>query len=88
MSLAEVWGVVTTGIAGVMVKVEVDVAQGLPSVGVVGLAGASVTEARWRARSAIGNIGATWAIVSRARVVACHDGVSAIPIEASTLPTE
>ncbi len=60
MGLAEVWGVVTTGIAGVMVKVEVDVAQGLPSVGVVGLAGASVTEARWRARSAIGNIGATW----------------------------
>lgn len=60
MSLAEVWGVVTTGIAGVMVKVEVDVAQGLPSVGVIGLAGASVTEARWRARSAISNIGATW----------------------------
>lgn len=60
MSLAEVWGVVTTGIAGVMVKVEVDVAQGLPSVGVVGLAGASVTEARWRARSAIGNVGANW----------------------------
>ncbi len=60
MSLAEVWGVVTTGVAGVMVKVEVDVAQGLPSVGVIGLAGASVTEARWRARSAIGNIGATW----------------------------
>ena len=60
MSLAEVWGVVTTGIAGVMVKVEVDVAQGLPSVGVIGLAGASVTEARWRARSAIGNVGATW----------------------------
>ncbi|MUH46580.1 MAG: hypothetical protein F2793_08715, partial [Actinobacteria bacterium] len=51
MALAQVWGVVTTGIMGVMVKVEVDVAQGLPSVGVVGLAGVSVTEARWRARS-------------------------------------
>ena len=60
MALAQVWGVVTTGIMGVMVKVEVDVAQGLPSVGVVGLAGVSVTEARWRARSAITNIGATW----------------------------
>jgi magnesium chelatase family protein len=60
MGLAQVWGVVTSGVAGVMVMVEVDVAQGLPSVGVVGLAGLSVTEARWRARSAITNIGATW----------------------------
>lgn len=60
MSLAEVWGVVPAGISGVMVKVEVDVARGLPSVGVVGLAHTSVAEARWRARSAIVNSGFTW----------------------------
>jgi len=60
VSLAEVWGVVPAGISGVMVKVEVDVARGLPSVGVVGLAHTSVAEARWRARSAIVNSGFTW----------------------------
>jgi magnesium chelatase family protein len=43
-----------------MVKVEVDVAQGLPTVGVVGLAQASVSESRWRARSALVNSGFTW----------------------------
>ncbi|MFA7323469.1 MAG: YifB family Mg chelatase-like AAA ATPase [Candidatus Nanopelagicales bacterium] len=60
MTLAQVWGVVPAGISGVMVTVEVDVAQGLPSVGVVGLAQAPVAEARWRARSAIVNAGLKW----------------------------
>ncbi|MDD2818997.1 MAG: YifB family Mg chelatase-like AAA ATPase [Candidatus Nanopelagicales bacterium] len=60
MSLAQVWGAVPSGVSGVMVRVEVDVAQGLPTVGVVGLAQASVAESRWRARSAIVNSGFTW----------------------------
>lgn len=60
MSVARVHGVVSTGVRGEMVVVEVDVAQGLPSVGVVGLAGASVSESRWRVRSAISNAGFQW----------------------------
>ena len=44
MTLAQVWGAVPSGVGGVMVRVEVDVAQGLPTVGVVGLAQASVAE--------------------------------------------
>lgn len=60
MTLAQVWGLVPAGVAAVPVAVEVDVAQGLPSVGVVGLAQASVAESRWRARSAIVNSGSTW----------------------------
>lgn len=60
MTLAHVWGVVPTGITAAMVAVEVDVAQGLPSVGVIGLAQASVAESRWRARSAIVNSGLAW----------------------------
>ena len=58
--VAQVWGVVVSGIAGLMVKVEVEVAQGLPSVGVVGLPDAAVGEARWRVRSAIENSGCRW----------------------------
>lgn len=60
MTLAQAWGVVPSGVSGLMVKVEVDVAQGLPTVGVVGLAQASVSESRWRARSALVNSGFTW----------------------------
>ena len=60
MALAQVHGVVVSGVTGAMVRVEVEVSQGLPSVGVVGLPDTSVTEARWRARSAIASIGASW----------------------------
>ena len=60
MALAQVHGVVLSGVQGALVRVEVEVASGLPSVGVVGLPDASVSESRWRARSAIGAIGAAW----------------------------
>ena len=60
MTLAHGWGVVPSGVSGLMVKVEVDVAQGLPTVGVVGLAQASVSESRWRVRSALVNLGFSW----------------------------
>ncbi len=48
------------GVAGAIVCVEVEVANGLPSVGVIGLPDTSVSEARWRARSAVASVGATW----------------------------
>jgi magnesium chelatase family protein len=60
MALAQVNGVVLSGLAGAIVRVEVVVGDGLPSVGVIGLPDASVNEARWRARCAIEAIGASW----------------------------
>jgi magnesium chelatase family protein len=60
MGLAQVWGAVALGVSSTLVKVEVDVSRGLPSVGIVGLPQASVTEARWRVRSAIENAGLQW----------------------------
>ncbi|MDP2013281.1 MAG: YifB family Mg chelatase-like AAA ATPase [Actinomycetota bacterium] len=60
MTLAQVWGVAPAGISAILVKVEVDVSQGLPSVGVVGLAQTSVNESRWRVRSAIINSSLVW----------------------------
>lgn len=45
------------GVDGVMVRVEVDVAFGLPGLTIVGLPGSAVQEARERVRSAIRNSG-------------------------------
>ena len=60
VALARAIGVVLSGVCGSLVRVEVEVSSGLPSVGVVGLPDTSVGEARWRARSALTSIGATW----------------------------
>lgn len=60
MGLAQVHGAVIAGMTGTVVTVEVDVAQGLPTVGLVGLADASINEARHRARCAVGNAGLVW----------------------------
>jgi len=60
VSLSQVHGVVLSGVSGAMVRVEVDISDGLPSVGVVGLPDASVTESRWRARCAIDSVGGRW----------------------------
>lgn len=60
MALAQVDGVVISGVTGALVRVEVEVADGLPSVGVVGLPDTSVNESRWRARSAIDSTGLKW----------------------------
>lgn len=60
MGLARSRGVVLDGVAGVPVDIEVHVGPGLPSVGIVGLPGASVNEARWRIRSAVQNSGYAW----------------------------
>ncbi len=56
---AWVSGGTVAGIDGVMVRVEVDVAGGLPGLEIVGLADTSVREARHRVRSALNNSGAT-----------------------------
>ncbi|HEX9767099.1 MAG TPA: magnesium chelatase domain-containing protein, partial [Nitriliruptorales bacterium] len=45
------------GVEGVPVRVEVEVAFGLPSLTIVGLAGSQVQEARERVRSALRNSG-------------------------------
>ena len=45
------------GVEGVPVRIEVDVAHGLPSLTIVGLAGSAIQEARERVRSAIRNAG-------------------------------
>lgn len=60
MALARVFGAVPAGVSATVVSVEVDVARGLPSVGIVGLPQASVTESRWRVRSAVENAGLKW----------------------------
>lgn len=62
MVLARAWGSVVAGIAAVPVLVEVEVMQGLPAMHIVGMAGTAVTEARWRVRSAMEQVGWTWPI--------------------------
>lgn len=60
MAIAHVPGAVISGMTGTVVTVEVDVSQGLPAVGLVGLADAAIGEARHRARCAVGNSGMKW----------------------------
>lgn len=60
MALATAWGVVVSGIAGEAVRVEAEVTQGLPAMSIVGMAGTSVTEARWRVRSAMEHMQWPW----------------------------
>ena len=55
--LAETLSASLLGVDGVPVRVEVDVAFGLPSLTIVGLAGSQVQEARERVRSALRNSG-------------------------------
>lgn len=60
MGLARSHGAVLDGVIGVPIEIDVHVGSGLPTVGIVGLPGASVNEARWRIRSAILNSGSQW----------------------------
>ena len=55
--LAQVLTASLLGVDGVVVRVEVDVAFGLPGMTIVGLAGSAVQEARERVRAAIRNAG-------------------------------
>jgi magnesium chelatase family protein len=55
--LAQTLSASLLGVEGVPVRVEVDVAFGLPSLTIVGMAGSQVQEARERVRSALRNSG-------------------------------
>ncbi|MBA3688624.1 MAG: hypothetical protein H0W81_07335 [Chloroflexi bacterium] len=55
--LAETLSASIMGVDGLPVRVEVDVAFGLPALTIVGLAGSQVQEARERVRSALRNSG-------------------------------
>ncbi|HEY8177897.1 MAG TPA: magnesium chelatase domain-containing protein, partial [Candidatus Limnocylindria bacterium] len=55
--LAQTLSASLLGVEGLLVRVEVDVAFGLPSLTIVGLAGSRVQEARERVRSALRNSG-------------------------------
>lgn len=55
--LSEMLSAALIGVDGVPVRIEADVAFGLPSLTIVGLAGSAVQEARERVRSAIRNCG-------------------------------
>ncbi|NTU81209.1 MAG: YifB family Mg chelatase-like AAA ATPase [Chloroflexales bacterium] len=55
--IAKVYSCAVVGLDGVLVEVEVDIAQGLPSFAVVGLGDAAVQESRERVRAAIRNSG-------------------------------
>ncbi|MET3805073.1 magnesium chelatase family protein [Nakamurella sp. UYEF19] len=60
VALARTWAVALAGVAGQLVAVEADLANGLPAVTVIGLGDVAVTQARDRVRSAIVNSGAKW----------------------------
>lgn len=60
MPQSHVWGAVLSGVRATVIGVEVDIAAGLPSIGVIGLAHTAVGEARWRIRSAFGVAGIPW----------------------------
>jgi magnesium chelatase family protein len=60
VALARSFGAVVNGVEGQIVVVEVDHSRGLPGVGLVGLPDASVSEAKHRARTAIGNQRLSW----------------------------
>ena len=60
MALARTWSVALTGVAGHLIAVEADLAQGLPGTTVIGLGDTAVTQARDRIRAAIVNSGQKW----------------------------
>ncbi len=60
MTLARTWAVALAGVAGQLVAVEADLANGLPATTVIGLGDVAVTQARDRVRSAVINSGAKW----------------------------
>ncbi len=60
MTVARTWSVGLTGMRGAMVEIEVDIAQGVPGVTLVGLPDAVVRQSVDRVRAAIANVGATF----------------------------
>jgi magnesium chelatase family protein len=60
VTLARTWSVGLVGVHGAMVQIEVDIAQGLPGVILVGLPDAVVRQSVDRVRAAVTNAGATF----------------------------
>ena len=60
MTVARTWSVGLTGMYGAMVEIEVDIAQGVPGVTLVGLPDAVVRQSVDRVRAAIANAGGTF----------------------------
>ena len=60
MPVARVKSIALQGIAGQIVEIEVDIADGLPSYVLLGLPDSALSESRERVRSAIVNSGFTW----------------------------
>jgi len=60
MSYARTWGIGLLGLAGHLVEVEADLANGLPGLVLSGLPDAALSEARDRVRAAIVNCGEPW----------------------------
>ncbi|MCW2599977.1 MAG: Mg chelatase-related protein [Frankiales bacterium] len=60
MALAHSFSVALVGLDGHVVKVEADLAQGIPGLSITGLPDASLNEARDRIRAAVTNSGQAW----------------------------
>jgi magnesium chelatase family protein len=60
MGLGRTWTVALQGLAGQVVRVEADLANGLPGASVIGMGDAAVQQARDRIRSALSNSGQKW----------------------------
>ncbi|MEU7767713.1 YifB family Mg chelatase-like AAA ATPase [Nocardia sp. NPDC049190] len=60
MALGRAHSVAVTGVDGVLVEIEADIGQGLPSVHLVGLPDTALQESRDRVRSAVANSGEKW----------------------------
>ncbi|MFD6395545.1 YifB family Mg chelatase-like AAA ATPase [Nocardia sp. NPDC060249] len=60
MALGRALSVAVTGVDGLLVEIEADIGQGLPSVNLVGLPDTALQESRNRVRSAVANTGEKW----------------------------
>lgn len=60
MALGRTWTVTLDGLAGHLVRVEADLANGLPGTTVIGMGDAAVSQARDRVRAAVLNSGQKW----------------------------
>lgn len=60
MALAKVYSVALLGVAGHIVEVEADIADGVPAFNLLGLPDAALSESRDRVRSALINSGEAW----------------------------
>ncbi|HVQ91969.1 MAG TPA: YifB family Mg chelatase-like AAA ATPase [Mycobacteriales bacterium] len=83
MALARTRSVTLTGVDGHLVEVEVDLADGLPGLTMVGLPDAVLHEARDRIRSAVTNSGEAWP----ARRITIALSPAALPKRGSLLDT-